>query len=191
MSNLETKEILLAIDNIVSNQLNRLEQKVDSRFDIIEEKIKVIPQMQEDIKNMQEQIKVIPGMQEDIKNIQEQIKVIPQMQEDIKNIQEQIKVIPGMQSDIRKMQSNIEKMQEDIQELKDNYYDLYREMRNISRTVAKIEVEHGEKLAILFDAVTANNEKQEMLEKRLNKCEKRIENNENQIYFLNSKIQNM
>lgn len=85
----------------------------------------------------------------------------------------------------------IPQMQEDIKELQNNYKELYEETRNISRTVAKIEVEHGEKLAILFDAVTGNIEKQEKLENRLDKCEKRIDDNDHQIYFLNSKIQNL
>ena len=113
-------------------------------------------------------------------------------------IEEQTKVIPEMQSNIENMQSTIKQMQNDIKELQNNYKELnnkykelYDEIRNISRTVAKIEVEHGEKLAILFDAVTGNIEKQEKLENRLDKCEKRIDNNDHQIYFLNSKIQNL
>ena len=113
-------------------------------------------------------------------------------------IEEQTKVIPEMQNNIESMQSTIKLMQNDIKELQNNYKELnnkykelYDEIRNISRTVAKIEVEHGEKLAILFDAVTGNIEKQEKLENRLDKCEKRIDDNDHQIYFLNSKIQNL
>ena len=113
-------------------------------------------------------------------------------------IEEQTKVIPEMQNNIESMQSTIKLMQNDIKELQNNYKELnnkykelYDEIRNISRTVAKIEVEHGEKLAILFDAVTGNIEKQEKLENRLDKCEKRIDNNDHQIYFLNSKIRNL
>ena len=113
-------------------------------------------------------------------------------------IEEQTKVIPEMQNNIESMQSTIKLMQNDIKELQNNYKELnnkykelYDEIRNISRTVAKIEVEHGEKLAILFDAVTGNIEKQEKLENRLDKCEKRIDDNDHQIYFLNSKIRNL
>lgn len=99
-------------------------------------------------------------------------------------IEEQIKVIP-------EMQSNIEEMQRDIKELQNNYKELYEDTRNISRTVAKIEVEHGEKLAILFNALTGNTEKQEVIENRLKKCEEKIDLHEDQIYFLNSKIENL
>ena len=96
-----------------------------------------------------------------------------------------------MQSTIKQMQNDIKELQNNYKELNNKYKELYDEIRNISRTVAKIEVEHGEKLAILFDAVTGNIEKQEKLENRLDKCEKRIDNNDHQIYFLNSKIQNL
>lgn len=164
MENSENKDILSAINSILLNQFNNLEQKINKRFDKIEEKIKVIPEMQE-------QIKAIPGMQSNIEKMQNDIE--------------------SMQNNIEGMQIDIKLMQKDIVELQNKYEELYEETRNISRTVAKIEFEHGEKLAILFDAVTANNVKRELLEKRLDKCEKRIENNENQIYFLNSKIQNL
>ena len=126
MNKQESNEIISAIANLFLNQFNNFEQEINKRLDTIEETTKVIPQMQEDIK-----------------------------------------------------------------ELQNNYKELYEETRNISRNVAKIEVEHGEKLAILFDAVTGNIEKQEKLENRLDKCEKRIDDNDHQIYFLNSKIQNL
>ena len=181
MNSTDSNEILSAINNLLLNQFNNFEQKINKRFDQIEEEIKEIPQMQKDIRDIQEKIKVIPEMQEQIKEIQKQISVIPEMQNDIES----------MQSNIDKMQHSIEIMQEDIKKLQDSYEELYTETRNISRTVAKIEVEHGEKLAILFDAVTGNIEKQEKLENRLDKCEKRIDDNDHQIYFLNSKIQNL
>ena len=120
--------------------------------------------------------------------IEEQTKVIPEMQSNIENMQSTIK---QMQNDIKELQNNYKELNNKYKELNNKYKELYDETRNISRTVAKIEVEHGEKLAILFDAVTGNIEKQEKLENRLDKCEKRIDDNDHQIYFLNSKIQNL
>ena len=120
--------------------------------------------------------------------IEEQTKAIPEMQSNIVNMQSNIE---SLQSTIKLMQNDIKELQNNYKELNNKYKELYDEIRNISRTVAKIEVEHGEKLAILFDAVTGNIEKQEKLENRLDKCESRVENNEHQIYFLNSKIQNL
>ena len=90
MNKTDSNEILSAINNLLLNQFNNFERKINKRFDKIEEEIKVIPQMQKDIKEIQEKIKVIPEMQEQIKEIQKQISVIPEMQK-------QIKAIPGMQ----------------------------------------------------------------------------------------------
>ena len=120
--------------------------------------------------------------------IEEQTKVIPEMQNNIESMQSTIKL---MQNDIKELQNNYKELNNKYKELNNKYKELYDEIRNISRTVAKIEVEHGEKLAILFDAVTGNIEKQEKLENRLDKCEKRIDDNDHQIYFLNSKIRNL
>ena len=65
-----------------------------------------------------------------------------------------------------------------------------QELRNISGSVARIEVEHGEKLAILFDAFKVNTEKIDEQNKRIARCENILEKHDNQIYILNSKIQN-
>ena len=64
------------------------------------------------------------------------------------------------------------------------------ELRKISGSVARIEVEHGEKLVALFDAFKVNTEKIEEQNERITKCENKIEKHDDQIYFLNSKVQN-
>ena len=99
--------------------------------------------------------------------------------------------IKELQNNNKELNNKFKELNNKYKELNNKYKELYDEIRNISRTVAKIEVEHGEKLAILFDAVTGNIEKQEKLENRLDKCEKRIDDNDHQIYFLNSKIRNL
>ncbi len=110
------------------------------------------------------------------KEIKEQLKVIPEMQEQLKVIpemQEQLKVIPEMQEQLKA-----------IPEIKE-------ELHRISQSVAKIEVEHGEKLQILFDAFKAHSEKLEEHEKRTDMCEKCIQNHDDQIYYLKSKVQGL
>ena len=161
MNSEESKALLLAIDNIIVQHLDDFKEQVNNRLDRIEEQTKVIPEMQNNIESMQSTIKL---MQNDIKELQNNYKELNNKYKELNN---------------------------KYKELNNKYKELYDEIRNISRTVAKIEVEHGEKLAILFDAVTGNIEKQEKLENRLDKCEKRIDNNDHQIYFLNSKIQNL
>ena len=161
MNSEESKALLLAIDNIIVQHLDDFKEQVNNRLDRIEEQTKVIPEMQSNIESMQS---------------------------NIESMQSTIKL---MQNDIKELQNNYKELNNKYKELNNKYKELYDEIRNISRTVAKIEVEHGEKLAILFDAVTGNIEKQEKLENRLDKCEKRIDDNDHQIYFLNSKIQNL
>ena len=125
-----------------------------------------IYQEQQEIKG---QLKAIPEMQE-------QLKAIPEMKEQLKampKMQEQLKAIPEMQEQLKS-----------IPEMKE-------ELRRISRSVARIEVEHGEKLQILFDAFKTHSEKLEEHEKRINMCGKHIENQDDQIYYLKSKVQRL
>ena len=83
----------------------------------------------------------------------------------------------------------LNKKMDNIQEKLDIIPIMKEELRKISGSVARIEIEHGEKLVILFDAYTVNSEKLDSHEKMINSCEKHIENQDNQIYYLNSKVQ--
>ncbi len=135
----------------------------------IKAQLRIIPEMQAQLKiipEMQAQLKIIPEMQE-------QLKVIPEMQE-------QLKVIPEMQEQLKA-----------IPEIKETIGEMQKEIRNISKTVARIEVEHGKKLAALFDAFTAHSEKLDRQDKRISICEKHIENHDDQIYYLKSKVQGL
>ena len=87
-------------------------------------------------------------------------KVIEPLKEDIKELKCKVEVIPNMQEDIR----------------------------NISRSVAVIEVEHGKKLDILFEALGINSDNIEANKKRIKKCERKIERNEAEIYYLKTHL---
>lgn len=63
------------------------------------------------------------------------------------------------------------------------------ELRKLSQSVAKIEVEHGEKIQILLDVVTSHSKKFDSIDKRLESIERKIEIHSDQIYCLNSKVQ--
>ncbi len=111
----------------------------------------------------------------ELQETKDKVKDIPEMKkqlEEIPKIKKQLEEIP-----------KIKKQLEEIPEIK-------QELRNISGSVARIEVEHGEKLAILFDAFKINTEKIEEQDKRITTCEKILEKHDHQIYILNSKIQN-
>lgn len=127
----------------------------------------------EELQETKEKVKDIPEMKkqlEEIPKIKKQLEEIPKIKEEL---------IPTMQQDILQ----IKEILKEIPEIK-------QELRNISGSVARIEVEHGEKLAILFDAFKANTEKIEEQNKRITKCEKILEKHDHQIYILNSKVQN-
>ena len=63
------------------------------------------------------------------------------------------------------------------------------ELRKISKTVAKIEVEHGEKLEILLDVVTGHTKQISSIKERVEKCKKRLDNHDDIFYVLNSAVQ--
>lgn len=131
--------------------------------------LKIYKELQE----TKEKVKDIPEMKkqlEEIPKMKKQLEEIPKIKEEL---------IPTMQQDILQ----IKEILKEIPEIK-------QELRNISGSVARIEVEHGEKLAILFDAFKANTEKIEEQNKRITKCEKILEKHDHQIYILNSKVQN-
>ena len=125
---------------------------------------------------MQEQIAKIPEMQEQIAKIpemQKQIAKIPEMQK-------QVAKIPEMQKEIAK----IPLIQEDIARMEEN-------IRNVSRSVAVIEHEHGDKLKALFDAFISNTQKIEKQEENIKFCEKKLENHDMEMDFLINKVQGL
>ena len=71
--------------------------------------------------------------------------------------------------------------------MKNEMKEIKEEQRNLSRTVAKIEVEHGEKLQILLDVVTGQEEKNKEFEKRFEEDEKILDRHSDQIYYLQLK----
>ena len=121
----------------------------------------------------------------ELQETKDKVKDIPEMKkqlEEIPKIKKQLEEIPKIKKQLEEI-PKIKKQLEEIPEIK-------QELRNISGSVARIEVEHGEKLAVLFDAFKVNTEKIEEQNKRLTKCEKMLEKHDHQIYILNSKIQN-
>ena len=80
-------------------------------------------------------------------------------------------------------------LREDIRELKEvTIPDMQEDIRNISRSVAVIEVEHGKKLDILFEELGINSDNIEANKKRIKKCERKIERNEAEIYYLKTHL---
>lgn len=112
-----------------------------------------------------------------IQKLSDKVDIIPYIQQDIKQLQETVSVIPSMQEDIKQLKEVIPSMQEDI--------------RNISKSVAVIEVEHGEKLSLLFDIFDMHADKLTSEERRIHLCEKHLDKHDDEIYYLKSEIRGL
>ena len=149
-------------------------------------KIPLIEKQLEEIPKMKKQLEEIPEMKKQLEKIpliEKQLEEIPKMKkqlEEIPKMKKQLEEIPGM----KKQVAIIPRILLEIQDMK-------QEIRRISGSVARIEVEHGEKLVALFDAFKVNSEKIEEQNKRITKCEDQIAEQGNQIFIINSKIGNL
>lgn len=93
---------------------------------------------------------------------------------------ERDELLINMANDMKNVKNDMNNVKNDMKEIKE-------EQRNLSRTVAKIEVEHGEKLQILLDVVTGQEEKNKEFEKRFEEDEKILDRHSDQIYYLQLK----
>ena len=95
--------------------------------------------------------------------------------------------------DLKKGQEELVKGQNELfkgqEELVKGQEEIKSDLRNLSQTVAKIEVDHGQKLEILLDVVTSEPQKFESIEKTLDKHENKLNKQSDEIYYLNSKVQ--
>ena len=124
-------------------------------------------------------------------------KEIMEMLKDLKNGEEERDKILN---DLKKGQEKLFKGQEElfkgqeklisrVDKIEENQQDMKTEMTKISQTVARIEVEHGEKLEILLDVVTGHTKQISSIKERVEKCEKRLDNHDDKFYVLNSAVQ--
>ena len=97
-----------------------------------------------------------------------------------KQIKEQSEQIKEQNEHLKNHDNLFEKVFNEIKEVK-------AEQRNLSRTVAKIEVEHGEKLQILLDVVTGQEQKNKEFEKRFEDDERILDRHSDEIYYLKLK----
>ena len=102
-------------------------------------------------------------------------------------MQEQVAKIP----EIEKQVAKIPKMEKEISKMQNEILQIKEETRNITRSVAVIEHEHGDKIKAMFDALIVNNEKIYQEQERIGFCERKIENHDNEIYYLKSKVQGL
>lgn len=81
-----------------------------------------------------------------------------------------------------------EKLLERVENLEYGLKDTNQELERLSQSVAKIEVEHGEKIQILLDVVTSYSKRFDSIDKRLESIETKVDRHSDEIYYLNSKV---
>ena len=100
--------------------------------------------------------------------------------------------IKEMILDLKKGQEERDKLLVDLKKGQEKLFKgqekLSKDLDNLSLSVARIETDHGEKLDILLDVVTGHTEKFTSVNERVEKCEKRLDNQDDKIYVLNSVV---
>ena len=91
------------------------------------------------------------------------------------------KRLDGVEGRIDGLEGKFDNMQKEIIDIKER-------LERLENIVTVMQHEHGEKLDALFDAFKMQDEKLFLFEERLEKDERKIEKNENQIYNLSLEI---
>ena len=138
-------------------------------------------QIKEQNEHMKEHDELLLNMSNQIKEQNEHLKKHDDLLADMSNhLKKHDDLLADMSSHLKKHDDLFEKVFSEIKEVKE-------EQRNLSRTVAKIEVEHGEKLQILLDVVTGQEQKNKEFEKRFEDNERILDRHSDEIYYLKLK----
>ncbi len=159
-------EIYKEVKNITTKAIPRIEKQLEE-----------IPKMKKQIEEMKVLVDEIPEMKKQL----EEIPKIKKQLEEIPKIKKQLEEIPKIKKQLEEI-PKIKKQLEEIPKMKE-------ELRKISGSVARIEVEHGEKLMALFDAFKVHSEKISEQDSKIEKIEKHLQKHDDMLYFLNQKVQ--
>lgn len=138
---------------------------------------KEVIEMLKDLKKGQDEL--FRGQNELFKGQNERDKILNELQKG------QEKLFKGQ----KQLFESQEKLISRVDKIEENQQDMKTEMTKISQTVARIEVEHGEKLEILLDVVTGHTKQISSIKERVEKCEKKLDNHDDKFYVLNSAVQ--
>ena len=138
--------------------------------------------------NMSTQIMQINGK---ITNIEGRLTNVEETLTDVKkttiNLEGRLTNVEETLTDVKKTTINLDGRLTNVEEKVSVIDEMKEDLRNLSRTVAKIEVEHGEKLQILLDVVTGQEQKNKEFEKRFEDDERILNRHSDEIYYLKLK----
>lgn len=110
---------------------------------------------------------------------------VKNVKNDVKELKSNVKEIEG---NINKMQGNIKEIEFNMNKIENKVNEIEKEQRNLSRTVAKIEYEHGNKLQAILDVLCVQQQKNEEFEEKFNEHDKILSKHDDEIYYLKEKI---
>ena len=125
----------------------------------------------------------------DVKNVKNDVKELKSNVKEIEgNMNKMQDNINEMQDNINEMQDNMNKTQGNINKIENKLNEIEKEQRNLSRTVAKIEYEHGNKLQAILDVLCGQQQKNEEFEEKFNEHDKILSKHDDEIFYLKEKI---
>lgn len=110
---------------------------------------------------------------------------VKNVKNDVKELKSNVKEIEG---NMNKMQDNMNEMQSNMNKIENKVNEIEKEQRNLSRTVAKIEYEHGNKLQAILDVLCGQLQKNEEFEEKFNEHDKILSKHDDEIFYLKEKI---
>ena len=96
--------------------------------------------------------------------------------------------VKNVKNDVKELKSNVKEIEGNMNKIENRVNEIEKEQRNLSRTVAKIEYEHGNKLQAILDVLCGQLQKNEEFEEKFNEHDKILSKHDDEIYYLKEKI---
>lgn len=94
----------------------------------------------------------------------------------------------ALEKSVETIEKRLDLVETRLDTVENEQRDFRKELEKLGLTVARIEVEHGEKLDILLDVVTGHTAKFELYSKKTKKFEERLDKHDSKLYALNSVV---
>ena len=183
MGKVTNKDILIAVNGLkddIGKEIKEIKfnlTKLTEQYRVLAEKVSYLTEQYRDLSEK------VSYLTEQYKDLSEKVSYLT---EQYRDLSEKVSYLTEQYKDLSE---NVAYLTEQYKDLSEKVYDLSEDTRRISGSVARIEVEHGEKIVALFDAFTLNIEKIKSDEKDIKFITKRLDIHDDEIYYLKSKVQ--
>ena len=139
----------------------------------------------------QERDKILLTILEKTNELQE---TVGKVQAKVDTIEEKVNIldkkIDALERRVESLEKRVSALELEVAQLKKDVKWLKEEVEKLSQSIARIEVEHGEKISILLDVTLGHNRKFEIQQEKIEKNEKILEKHGHQIYWLEQEVKN-